>query len=784
MHASNLFNVWRVVLATVVDKGQNASNGTNGFHVEWSRVVFDKCGDGYWADARLPSSVLARNISMPVLAPGDTGDREVLPGHKRYINSQLARGGVLAHEADKQRFEKALQRLPQGERTLLLGALKSLLSIDNEDTVCDLVENLDNQDETDIIQLGIQYYYNQGRTPDGKTLANIQRLERYLKQTPEEISIERILTGHRLAMEGVDGMPQGELGKVRDEYREGDETVRGITIEQLNAIKRNPYIQFEEHQVDWEQKEPGKIYGVIVYPDPLNIKNNTLKLIKDTEPELFDEIRALRRKGAAYKEVFSETDDYKKLTQRLVRALTEERVERFKKFTASIPLPPETLKDTLSYIREVSYFYRDIMSIHPLSDGNGRTIRHVCLYDLLDRVGISRPRLNNPDDDLLLHKSDWAREVERGILGTNRMFYDLARRIENGLADEAHGIEYGFAIKFCADLVLANIPPDVYIHRRYEKRKKVDANVDLLPIDGAQYLAYVNARFELDDSLYQDFMDEPLPTLAQLRDDFKEFIKETCYWYMKLDGEEGFIRVQLVDLDTYYNFGEITSFDLKRWEEKIRREFQPELNWRGVPNEGDEVSDDGIIDMFRTFTQHTVCNGMVDSVVNGASHEELALEVCDKFDLYNYDVISKDLYLLAQDHIDQGPRYEDSYGLSTSKKESQAKGFATAEQTDSGILVGAFRANKDVDLSRFKGIDEKFSCTHGRQQEVMAVGAMDPDAVMVVKRVGKNRKVEESFVRDVERPDKIWKIKGDFDPTTQKLSELDQSRIISIISLD
>jgi len=53
----------------------------------------------------------------------------------------------------------------------------------------------------------------------------------------------------------------------------------------------------------------------------------------------------------------------------------------------------------------------------------------------------------------------------------------------------------------------------------------------------------------------------------------------------------------------------------------------------------------------------------------------------------------------------------------------------------SRVLVGARRAHKDVDFGRLKQIKDEFSYKYGRQQEVMGIGASDPDAITIVQTI-------------------------------------------------
>lgn len=124
--------------------------------------------------------------------------------------------------------------------------------------------------------------------------------------------------------------------------------------------------------------------------------------------------------------------------------------------------------------------------------------------------------------------------------------------------------------------------------------------------------------------------------------------------------------------------------------------------------------------------------------------------------------------------------YNISYGYSTSKNRDVGKAFAMGAMVvgeygahkapelqallKSRVLVGARRANKDVDLGRLKQVRDEFSYKYGRQQEVMGIGASDPDAITIVQTIDAEGGVTLSYLRNKNNPKEIFVIKGDIDP--------------------
>jgi hypothetical protein len=135
---------------------------------------------------------------------------------------------------------------------------------------------------------------------------------------------------------------------------------------------------------------------------------------------------------------------------------------------------------------------------------------------------------------------------------------------------------------------------------------------------------------------------------------------------------------------------------------------------------------------------------------------------------------------MARDHSETGPLYGESYGFSTSKNREVGKAFAMGAMVvgeygahkapelqallKSRILVGAQRANKDVDLGRLKQLREEFSYKYPRQQEVMGIGASDPDSIRIIQTIKADGSVEFTYLRNPQKPNEIWVIEGDFDP--------------------
>ena len=81
-------------------------------------------------------------------------------------------------------------------------------------------------------------------------------------------------------------------------------------------------------------------------------------------------------------------------------------------------------------------------------------------------------------------------------------------------------------------------------------------------------------------------------------------------------------------------------------------------------------------------------------------------------------------------------------------------------------------------------LDPEFRYNKGQQQqEVLGIGAWDPDAIMVVQTIDSRRKVMKSWVRNPHEPNEVWMIIGDCDFENLELSDVPEENILNKIKL-
>ena len=728
--------------------------------------------------------VVVENISEGVASLALPGDANVSAGLKldqevraifKYATEKAAQSQearLNGYNQEKAAFEEALKFLEPEDREILRSTLEATRFIDWEHMAPELIRAHRSRGRLSVIEKSLHRLYNRSGSETDPEFKNMQTVNRYLRDTKLPLGLRRLKAVHRLAMAAsVDGLDKDHLGKLRNYPVFGIETERGLSTVELKRINANPYLCFEEKPKK-SKAGNGRHYGEIVYPDPVSVKPEALERIAQSHPQVYRLINDF--KGQALQEQLSQrtllSAEYCKLTELLVQALVEERYSNFK--LSCKPFEElATAEHVLGYIKCTALLYRDIISIHPLGDGNGRSIRFEILYNLLDSVGISRPRLNNPDADILESPSGWVREVEKGILNTDALYRDMTERILRGLK-----------VEDSAELVFSSLTREVKLELRYRRKKSKERNVNFKRLDASQFAAYVDTRFDLNPKLLKEFYKNPVAIMADLREAYKAFAKSTIvYGHFPKRGLEQ-VGIYLIDSDQRSTFGISQSADKEKWDYKIRRWYSSSLVWRGMCDCETEISDAEILNLFSKPSFISLSNASAEFTYK--SERAIAAAIQSDFDRYNRDLVEGKLWNLISDHVGEGEKYDQSYGASTSKKYGIAARFAwgkghlgydnreIAKQqhlVKSRILVGALQGHKDVDVGKFGIIDPRFSYKFGRQQEVLAVGGLDPDAIMIVQILDARCKVKRSFVRNPQKPDEIFELIGAFNIDTNAI---------------
>ncbi len=197
-----------------------------------------------------------------------------------------------------------------------------------------------------------------------------------------------IKQAHKLLMQGMRSIRPGEyrnMGAVGGDYTEKGKPVN-VGSKQLAVLQGSPLTQFDILDAGSE----GNTRGYIIYPSAER-RDTIRKAIAWLSPERSEKLTST---------VVTE--------QRLIEFLVEEAVEKYEH--------RENTSNTDEY--SAALLQRDIVSIHPFEDGNGRLSRLLMNW-ALEKKGKMPCYLENPGQDMLLDEKEWERTVKQGVSDYN-----------------------------------------------------------------------------------------------------------------------------------------------------------------------------------------------------------------------------------------------------------------------------------------------------------------------------------------------------------------------------
>lgn len=697
---------------------------------------------------------------------------------------------LLRYSEIRTELKSALSTLPAKRRSEIEHLLSAVEFFDYKHTASQLLPNfLDGKKQT----FDFSTLYDSWGELKAAPFNGFVSARDFLKKKQPPVTADLLGAIHtKIMADGVENVKQTDLGVYRDGHwignAFGENVLKGKEIEAINS---NPYLIFEaissakpkklndklwsrieiwgsEKRMVLQNRSQEFVEGRIHYPFIGTPKQETIDIIKDSHPDLHQKLMEYRKSAdLSFKD--KGTPEYQR---EFSQALTEERIARFNVERES--LGQVTIgKNEREYIDLVADLQRDLVAIHPVLNGNGRTTRLFMNY-LLTKEGLPPVRLVDPFLDVQVSKEEWREYVHKGVLNSAQLQADIAHRIRIGLT-----------VEHSPELLYPGLPETISISLRKEGSKKIVANHSETRLESEQFNAFVKTLVEMHPELRQEILNDRLETMSRLADLFVEHHRTKTVRYIHNKDGEREIRLRLIDPDFIENFGRNRAGSKTQWEAKIDRWYDKDmLVWRGLANRHSEPTKKELIEFFKSPNSHLVSNSVLRSLQMG---KPLGEAIKQDFLTFNKELITGDVLEMATDHHRSGPKYDISYGFSTSKREVVGKAFAMGamvvgkygEHTDPNlqeklkgrINVATFRALKDVDLGRLKAIDSEFSYIYGRQAEVMGIGGTDPDAVVLVQRLNAKGEVTETLLRNFDKPNEILVIEGRYVPGEGPLAE-------------
>lgn len=688
---------------------------------------------------------------------------------------------------------------------------------DVSDEAQTIIDNLESQyfidyqhsiDEFDNILAGTKTVQTSNVSQKYEKLAfdNFKETRNWLLTEKPEVNKETLLNIHKRMLEGgvEDAKPQ-DLGIIRDGAWGGNvPPQRPVDSSILKEINENPYLTWVEKGTTAK----GHFYGLIYYPNADYVRPEALSALSKKHPSLVREINQyqttikkvteLQQKmnrldyySPEYKKLADEfqllKDQYEKssslkldLTRRLTDAMVDDLMDWFTRERTLIGDidSPEKLD---AFVNILAKFQRDLVSIHPLANGNGRSTRELMNYILM-REGLPPAKIIDTNADIYNSLDDWKKIIKHGILASDFLMDDLIERLK-----------FDLPIENSVDLITPYTRPPVKMALKGEKKVPHMDGVEY--IDPRLYREIIKRLIKTDPSLKIELTSSPIKAWDKIHKKADEvFAKNNIYYKHPKNGIER-VEIGYVDDDFKLLYGKSSYDNQELFDFKMKTWYSDDINWRGLASRHEVKSEEEILGMFKELNSHMASNAVLKNIRGNSSPEAIRNAALADFEKYNEDVFGEGLVQMARDHSETGPMYGISYGYSTSKNREVGKAFSMGAMVigkygehkapelqallKSRVLVGARKSIKDVDLGRLKQVRPEFSYKYGRQQEVMGVGASDPDAITIIQTIDAEGEVMVSYLRNPKKADEIWVIKGDIDPDATPTDE----QIIKTVTL-
>ncbi len=723
------------------------------------------------------------------------------------VEKSILKNAIKEFKVNSIVFRALLNKIPERQRKNIEHIINSTEFFDYKDTAGTFLDNFLNykRNQFDFSAK----YADEGFLNLNKTQAfdGFLAAKKLLIENKPELNIDLLKNIQILAMSnGVEGVSKNQLGQLRDMHWIGgvDESI-ALTKAELIEIEKNPYLYFEMSQQISDQLKSkawtdikfwgkdkntksydrGHLYtGKISYPNILKSKKDTIDLIKISHPNLYAQINKIRLNQANQTESYDYSNPLiLNLERQFTEALVVNRIAEFK-VSANQLGEVKIGQNEKEYIHMVADLQRDIVAIHPLNNGNGRSTRLMMNY-LLNRVGLPSSRIVDPFKDIQFSKNEWRDAVYNGVVSSAKLIADFKIRLQNGMT-----------IEYSPELIFPGLPEKIEIMFKKQGSDKVYLGSHKVDVNSHQFIEFLKVILNANPELKQELVVNRVESMNRIAELFLQFYKSKTIEYEHEKDGRSVIKLSFVESDFSDSFAVVRAPYSPLWKNKLNRWYdQNQFIWRGLSSKTG-ISETEILNYFMKPNSHLASNAVLNKQSQGI---DLKKAMLSDFEQYNIELLNGKLIEMANDHHKTGPRYGSSYGYSTSKREVVGKAFAMGamviadygkqndpelqKQLKARINIASYRAAKDIDLGRLKPFESEFSYIYGRQAEVMAIGGTDPDAIMLVQSIDSLGEIEKTYYRNINKPNEIFIIKGRYVP---EMGLLDPKTIISkfVINFD
>lgn len=609
---------------------------------------------------------------------------------------------------------------------------------------------------------GPKRYHNRGERPfDGYLAAR-----EFLSETPlSEIDLAKVQETHRKLMSresnressgkifqldghlarNSQGLKDSELGQIRNEgvgfEVDGKQLPQGFSATGKTVFKlRSENFYLMENRSGFINYAPLSRWRSI--DNRKNLSEGLVRKLRSLEEKYG--VKALDNKNVP--EIQEATQAFVK---ELAKRIWEDAKNEVKQAT--------TVKEV---VRAAADFQRDLISIHPFIDGNGRIAR-LLTEKLLESRGIPAPTYTYWGEDVALSRDEMETFLGQSVFRSQQYHTALSQALANGvsfekvlnpaLAARANEILGDPTAEFNSKKFLNWIQdhreevssfPEAVLGFSRSEAKSSHSTYDLTPEQTEwvkNHLGTVYRHFKPDE--FEMWKREQPSSMI-----FEDAVKKYGDWLGQLIYKDGSGAIRLASPEFQMSFGRLSSNE-SEFNKKLQNFYSEESVYRGVPS-NKFLSD---LELAQLFVHPSNFN-----IGNGVSFKEAPESALPVFQQYNLGLL-RDGEFLKRQIIDHKNGMSDDYHMTGMVSFSEKKHVATHWHENFSDPYGLiFSAKKrEVGVVNTGKHNERFLQLGlaGEFEEAM-VGGTDPESITSIEMV-EHKPAAGSTVRKFKRATRL-----------------------------
>ena len=493
--------------------------------------------------------------------------------------------------------------------------------------------------------------------------------------------------------------------ELQEHYLTSSNTHRGLRENKAWGKILLSSANFKEQEESLQRNNYLKIqykkgYLYYYYPDVSHL-SDYVKVILDTKyVQLYKEIQKYNAESVG---------DELALNQRLLSSLTEHLFDEYNQFKSKTGIVKNVRMEKL-YVEKITRFFLDFVSLMPFPNASKQIARDLAFNYLFHNAKLLKPRIYIPENVLVSGLSKWNVLVRKGMLKTVGIYDSILKRGE-------------------LSLPISNTPELLTNVKSFDFDNLYQSENDTV-----KFKTFLRQTVEHNPNFIPTLVSNPF-----------QFAREMSSKYTK------YLNKHNLDKSSdYYVSDDFTHYFKKRafrsqslWSYKMDNFYKKTILWKDVKTvDGLDLGHSEIISLFKDLNKSLNSNQEVQT-------DLLLNSTLDNFDEFNQDVIRGGVGNVINELIFKGENCRNSYGFLTYKNLNALQdSVSKLAQKKLTIVVGLKKSTKDLDLKSYG----KNKMIHNK---VLTIGAVDPDAIMIIHTLNDKGKIISSYIRDQERP---WRI--------------------------